>query len=599
MDRKEILDKYKWDLELIYSSIYLFNKDYEEVALRIDNFSLYEEKMNNGASDLFDTLEEFYDIHRKLEKLAVYSSLLFDTDTSNNESQALKGRVDNLFAKFSKVSYFITPNILRYDYDDFGRMYEEDERLEKYDIMLKNELRYKEHTLSEKEEKILSSLHKMMNQSYETYELLKDSDLKFGNIVDSKGKNVELTCSNYSVYIESKDRRVRKEAFDTLYKTYKQYINTFASCLYGNIKENEVMSKIRSFSSVRERCMYSDEVEEVVYDNLVESVSEGLPVLFKYYDLKKELLSLDELHLYDIYTPIVSTFEKNYPFDDALEIVFSALSVLGDGYVETLKQGILDRWIDVYPTNCKRTGGYSGGGYDTNPYILLNYQDKYNDMSTLAHEAGHSMHSYYARVSNDYLYGNYTIFVAEVASTVNELLLSKYLLENSNDDYEKLFILDNLMTLFKSTIYRQTMFAEFERDIYNMASSGCVLTADVLSEKYYDLNKKYFGDNVVVDDEVRYEWARIPHFYYNFYVYKYSTGLSAACHIVNDILSGKEGAVDNYIEFLKCGRTKNPIESLKIAGVDLTKKETIVDAIEMFDSVILEFRSIYNKLNNK
>lgn len=598
MDRNKIDDKYKWNIDLIYDSMDKFNSDYDEVEKEIKDYSKYENIMNNSAKDFYETVAEYYKISRKLEKLAVYTSLLFDTDTSNNSNQALKSRVDNLYDEFNKISYFVTPNILKNDYEDIEKFYKEEPKLKDYEVMLKNEFRYKEHNLSDTEEKLISSLGKMMNRNYETYELLKDSDLRFGMIRDEDDNEVELTCSNYSIYIESMDRRVRKEAFDTLYKTYKQYINTFASCLVGNINENVTIAKIRNYDSVRNWCMYADEVDEVVYDNLIAAVNDGLETLFEYYDLKKELLNLDELHLYDIYTPIVRDYSKKYPFDEACNIVIDALSVLGEDYIKVLKRGLTDRWIDVYPTRSKRTGGYSGGGYDTNPYILLNYQDKYNDMSTLAHEAGHSMHSYYARSNNDYQYGNYAIFVAEVASTVNELLLSKYLLENSDDDKEKLFILDNLMTLFKSTIYRQTMFAEFEKDIYNEVENGGVLTADIMSDMYYKLNLKYFGDGVVVDKDVSYEWARIPHFYYNFYVYKYATGLSAACHIVNDILSGKEGAVENYIEFLKCGRTKNPLDSLKVAGVDLSKKETVMDAIEMFGDTIKQFKEIYKK-NNK
>ncbi len=593
MDRNMLDEKYKWNLDLIYCNMDEFNHDYELVMERIKEYASYEEKMNDSAVTFYEAIDQFYQISRKLEKLAVYVSLLFDTDTSNNLNQGLKKRVDNLADSFSKVSYFVTPNILKHSYDQIEKYYEEEPRLREYEIVLKNEFRYQDHTLSDSEEKLLSSLGRMMNRNYETYELLKDSDLSFGTITDEEGISVELTCSNYSVYIENKDRKVRKEAFDTLYQAYSQYINTFASCLSGNINENVVIAKIRKYDSVRHWCMYADEVDEVVYDNLISAVGDGLEPLFEYYDLKKELLGLDELHLYDIYTPIVSNFEKKYPFEEACETVFSALSVLGEDYIETLKKGISDRWIDVYPTKCKRTGGYSGGGFDTNPYILLNYQDKYNDMSTLAHEAGHSMHSYYTRSNNCYQYGDYAIFVAEVASTVNELLLAQYLIAHSNDTQEKLFVLDNLMTLFKSTIYRQTMFAEFEKEIYHMVENDEVLTADVLSDKYYEFNQKYFGSNVVVDDEVRYEWARIPHFYYNFYVYKYATGLSAACHIVHDILSGKEKAVENYIEFLKCGRTKNPIDSLKVAGVDLTKKETILDAIEMFRDTIQQFKDIY------
>lgn len=597
MDRNQIEEKYKWDLTKIYKNIDEFNEDFNKALKEIEEFNKYETIMDNSAKDFYNTLNKYFEISRTIEKLSVYTHLLFDENTGNNKNQALSGKVSNLYDKFTKVTFFITPTILKKDYKEIEEYYKEEPKLLDYEIILKNEYRYKNHTLSDIEEKLLSNISKMLNNNYETYELLKDSDLTFGNIHNETGDLVELTCSNYSVYIESSNRTVRKEAFDTLYKTYEQFSNTFASTIYGNIKENITISRIKKYNSVLEWCLYPDEVDETIYNNLIKTVNDNLNILFKYYDLKKELLALDELHLYDIYTPIVKDYNKKYPFEEAKETVFKALSVLGNDYIEILKKGIENRWIDVYPTKNKRTGGYSSGCYDTNPYILLNYQDKYNDMSTLAHEAGHSMHSYYTRHNNPYQYGDYAIFVAEVASTVNELLLAKYLLKVSKSKEEKLFILDNLMTLFKSTIYRQTMFAEFEQDVYKDAENDITLTSDYLSEKYYKLNQTYFGKNVVVDDSIKYEWARIPHFYYNFYVYKYATGLSAACHIVNDILSGKTNAVENYKKFLKCGRTKTPLESLKIAGVDLTKKEVIESAIKIFDETIEEFKDIHNSVN--
>ena len=592
MNREQIEEKYKWDLSPIYKNDKDLNEDYKKAERKIEDFSKYEKSMDKSATDFYNAIEEYFSISRLLEKLSVYSHLLFDQDTSNNKNQALHQKINNLYDKFIKKAFFITPTILKKDYKEIEKYYEEEPKLKEYEIIIKNKYRYKNHTLSDIEEKLLSNISKILNNNYNTYELLKDSDLTFGTIHDEKGETVELTCSNYSVYIESKNRKVRKEAFKTLYKTYKQFANTFASTIYGNIKENLTIAKIKKYNSTIEWCLYHDEIDEKIYTNLIKTVTKKLDILFKYYDLKKELLELNEIHLYDIYTPIVKNYDKKYPFEEAKETVLKALSILGDDYIKILKEGIEKRWIDVYPTKNKRTGGYSSGCYDTYPYILLNYQEKYNDMSTLAHEAGHSMHSYYTRHNNPYQYGDYSIFVAEVASTVNELLLAKYLLKTSNNKEEKMFILDNLMTLFKSTIYRQTMFAEFERDIYKDAENDIPLTAEYLSSKYYELNKKYFGEDVIVDEEIKYEWTRIPHFYYNFYVYKYATGLSAACHIVEDILSGKKNAVDNYKNFLSAGRTKTPLESLKIAGVDLSKKEIIESAIKMFDETIENFKEL-------
>lgn len=594
MNRENIESKYKWDLTPIFSSEDDFNNLYKDVESKIEKFKSHEKIMGNNAESFYNAINDYYKISRDLDKLQVYTDLLSDIDTSNNNNQALKLKVINLLDKWNKATFFITPTILKKDYKEIENFYEEEPKLKEYETIIKREFRYKEHILSDIEEKLLSSMTKMFNKNYETYELLKDSDITFGNITDENNKEVELTCSNYSIYIESSNRRVRKEAFATLYSTYKQFINTFASTLSGNINENLTIAKIKKFPSTLNWCLYADELDETIYNNLINTVSDNMNTLYKYYALKKDLLNLEELHLYDIYTPIVKNFDKKYQYEEAKEIVLKALSVLGDDYIEVLKNGLDNNWVDVYPTKAKRTGGYSGGCYDTAPYILLNYFDKYNDMSTLAHEAGHSMHSYYTRSNNSYQYGNYSIFVAEVASTVNEILLSKYLLKTSNSKEEKLFILDNLMSLFKATIYRQTMFAEFEQKIYFDAENDIPLTADYLSSVYYELNKKYFGDDVVIDDDIKYEWARIPHFYYNFYVYKYATGLSAACHIANDILSGKEHAVDNYKEFLKCGSKKSPIESLKLAGVDLSKKEVVESAISMFNDTIGEFINLHN-----
>ena len=592
MDRKQVAEQYKWDLTKIFKNIDEFNQAYKKLQKEIKNFSKYEKIMDTNAKSFYNTIKEYYQISRQLDKILVYTSLQFDEDTANNQNQSLKLKASNLSDEWSKICFFVTPTILKKEYKDIEKYYQEEPKLKEYEIILKREFRYKEHTLTDAEEKLLSNMTKIFNNNYETYELLKDSDITFGTIKDEENQDIELTCSNYSVYIESKDRRVRKDAFNTLYKTYKQFINTFASTLSGAINENITIAKIRKFNSTIQWCLYSDELEESIYNNLISTVSNNLTTLYKYYDLKKEVLKVDKLHLYDVYTPIVENFSKKYPYDEAQDIVLKALAVLGEDYIKILKQGYEERWVDVYPTSCKRTGGYSGGCYDTNPYILLNYQEKYNDMSTLAHESGHSMHSYYTRNNNPYQYGDYAIFVAEVASTVNEILLAKYLLKTSTDKKEKMFILDNLMNLYKATIYRQTMFAEFEQAIYQDAENDIPLTSDYLSEKYYELNKKYFGNNVIVDNEIKYEWERIPHFYYNFYVYKYATGLSAACHIVEDILQGKPNAVDNYKKFLSAGRTKSPLESLKIAGVDLSKKEVVETAIIMFDEIIEEFKKL-------
>ncbi len=590
MERDKAQDKYKWDLTKIYKDINEYKDDYNFVKSEIDKFKNYED-VKYDAKVVYEVIDLSMKVSRRLDKLECYVSLLTDEDTRINKNQELKEEVSNLYSEFVKKSYFVETNILKLEYSDIEKYYKENTKLLEYEIYLKNMFRYKKYTLSDREEKLLANLSKALGNNYDTYELLKDSDLVFPDF-SANGKDYPLDGSKYSLYIESDDREVRKNAFLDLYGVYKQYKNVFANLISSNVKEENTLALIRGYKSAIHESVYRDELDISIHDNLVKVIRDRMNVIHDYYHMKKDVLGLDEFHLYDVSANMVNSDEFKYPFDSAKETVIKALSVLGDDYINTLKEGINDRWIDVYPGKGKRTGGYSGGSYDTYPYILLNYQDKYDDMSTLAHELGHSMHSHYARVSNPYQYGYYSIFVAEVASTVNELLLAKYVINNSNNKKEKLFILNRMMELFRATIYRQTMFSEFERKIYDMVLKDKPITADILSDTYYELNKDYFGKDVVVDDEIRYEWERIPHFYYNFYVYKYATGLSAAADIVTRLLD-KELDPKDYIAFLKCGRSKNPIESLKLAGVDLTKPEVVNNAITMFESIINEFKGMY------
>ena len=590
MDREKVDKKYQWDLSRIYSNLDEYKSDIKYVKDCIVKFSDYEDKKLD-ANSLYELLNLSMDVSRKIDKLESYVSLLTDEDTRNNKNQELKEEVSNLEDEFIKKTYFVDTNVLKLEYSMIEKFYNENSKLKEYEIYLKNMFRYKKYTLSDKEEKLLASLSKAMGNNYDTYELLKDSDLLFPDFVVD-GKNYELNGSNYSLYIESDNREIRKSAFLDLYGVYKQFKNVFGNLIISNVKEENTLANIRGYKGAIEESLYSDELDIEIHDNLVRVIRDRMNVLHEYYGLKKRALKLDEIHLYDVYANMISDNYFKYPFDKAKDIVINALSVFGDEYISILKDGIDNRWIDVYPNKGKRTGGYSGGSYDTAPYILLNYQDKYDDMSTLAHELGHSMHSYFSRKNNPYQYGYYAIFVAEVASTVNELLLAKYVIKNSNNKEEKLFILNRMMEFFRATIYRQTMFSEFERVIYDKANNDEPLTADILSELYYKLNKDYFGKDVVVDDEIRYEWERIPHFYYNFYVYKYATGLSAAASIVTKLLDGSLNPQD-YISFLKCGRSKNPIDSLKVAGVDLTRKEVINSAIDMFKDIMDEFQKLY------
>ena len=591
-DRKDIDKKYTWNLDVIYSGIEDFNNDFDIVVSKINSLKEYESNMMDSSNNFYNTIKLSFEIERIIDKLYSYANLSFDLDTSNNDKQELCEKISNLRSLYSESSYFIVPSILKDDYSVIEKYMEENPDIKNYEVNIKEIYRYKEHTLSDAEEKILSSIGKMLGNSYDTYELFKDCDMSFGTIKDENEKDQELNNSNYSLYIESSNRRVRKEAFKTLYKEYKKYTNTFASLISSNMKELSTMAKLNKYNSAILMSLFADNIDIRVYNNLIDSVHKNIKYIYDYYELKKNILSLDSMHLYDVYVPISNTFEKKYNYEEAKEIIIKVLSVFGDEYINKVKEALDSRWIDVYPTKNKRTGGYSGGSYDTYPYILLNYQDKYNDMSTLIHEMGHSMHSYYSRTYNDYQNSEYKIFVAEVASTVNELLLSHYLLEHSNDVEEKKYILNNLMELYRVTIYRQTMFAEFERDISSIIDNDGALTSNKLSNMYYDLNKFYFGEGVIVDDEIRYEWERIPHFYYDFYVYKYATGLSAATSIVKNILDKKENAIEKYIDFLKCGSRLSPIESLKIAGVDLTDSSVVDTALDEFKNILDMYKSM-------
>ena len=595
-DRSMIETKDKWDLSLIYKT----QKDFENELEITKNLILeyrkkYENHTMDNANIFYNSIIDSLEISRKLDKLYVYASMKSDEDVSNNDNQELKNKVINLYDLATANMFFVDTELLKEDYAKIEKFYQDEPKLLEHEVNIKDTFRYKKHTLSDIEEKLLSNISKAFGNDEQTYGYLTDSDMTFGTIKNEDNKEVELTDTNYSIYIKSKDRRVRKEAFDALYNHYKQFKNTITSTFDGSIKQSVSIAKLRKYNSAFEVSLFKDEISIDVYNTLVNTIHENLNIFHKYYDLKKKALNLDEFHLYDVYVEMVKDYDKKYSFDEAKQIVINALSVLGNDYIETFKKAFDERWIDIYPNKNKRGGAYSGGSYDTKPYILLNYQGTLNDVSTLAHEGGHSMHSYYTRTNQPIQYGDYPIFVAEVASTVNEILLAKYMLKNSTSKEEKLVILNQLLELFKGTIYRQVMFSEFEKYAYDLVENDDVITSDKLCDKYYQLNKLYFGDNVVVDDLIRYEWEKVPHFYYNFYVYKYATGISAACKIVDGILNNEKDALDNYLNMLKSGSRQNPLDTLKIAGVDMTDKEVYESAIKMFDETIEEFKTLIEK----
>lgn len=581
-----------WDLSKIYASISDYEKDYDVVKNLMANISKYQTHILDSSKSLLELLDLDQKTERIIGKMANYAYRKYDEDLSNVDSQKLVGNFDKLYTEYSQNGSFIVPEILKGDYSLIEKYIKEEEGLKEYELLLKRIFRNKPHVLSEKEENILSSMQLIAGEPEKIAGIIRNSELQFQTIKDENGNEVKLTNENFMIYLKSRDRRVRKDAFEALYSSYNKYKETLAETLQGHVMVLSNSSKLRGFSSSKEASLFSNRVNTKVYDNLIKVVHDRMNVVYDYFKLKKEALKLDDFCLYDTYVNLEEGIDKKYTYEEAKKIVLDVVKVFGEDYQKTVQSAFDNRWIDIYPNKTKRGGAYSSGSYDTLPYILLNFQGEYNDVSTLIHEMGHSMHSYYSNQNNPYLYSSYKIFVAEVASTVNEMLLNYYMLEHASDNKEKRAILSDMMDLFKSTIYRQTMFSEFEDFIFNEFENGNVLTNELLSNKYYELNKLYFGDDVIINDDIKYEWERIPHLYYDFYVYQYATGLSAACYIVKRILNHEENAVSDYLKFLSTGDSMDPIEELKVAGVDMEDEKVINGAIDMFQEIINEYRSL-------
>lgn len=594
MLRHEINEQDKWDLSLLFADTAAWEEAYQAADAGIKAFPALMEQMLTSAQALYDTCKTLVERSEQIGRVYTYCHLRFSEDTSDNDARQLMGRAQNLLTAFSETTAPFDTILLELSESELAAFFRECPALESdFGIMLRNVFRYKPHTLSKAEEQLMAAFTKERATAEETYQTLTDSDLRFGTIRDEDGKEVELTDTNYAMFMRSDDRTVRKAAFTTLYQTYGQFRNTLASLYAGQIETEAVCARVRNYGSALEASLFPDHMTPEIYRNIVDSISGHLDVLFRYYRLKKKVLGLSEMHMYDIYVPLNVGKKRRFTYPEAVEEVLAAVSVFGQEYVDILRSGYQKRWVDVYPNTGKTGGAFSGGCATSEPYILLNFQGLDEDVSTLAHESGHSMHSYFTRHSNPLQYADYRIFVAEVPSTVNELVLAYHRLEHSDDREEKLGILGNLLELYKSTIYRQIMFAEFEMQTHALSEAGEVLTADLLCKTYYALNQKYFGGEVILDEEIASEWMRVPHFYYNFYVYKYAIGLTAASHIVKRIRGGEPGALDSYFAFLRLGSTKDPIESLKVAGVDMTGTEVFDSAVQMFDELISEFERLY------
>lgn len=593
--RSELPEESTWDLEAIFATDEKWEEELKQLKADIPEIEKYQGKLSESAQNLYDLFQLQDELSQRLGKLFTYAHMRYDQDTTNSFYQALNAKAENVLTLASSSMSFIVPEILEMDEATIKGFLAEKQELQAYQKTLDEINRQRPHILSQREEALLAEASEPLSNAAQTFSMLNNADLSFPPITNDDGEEVDLTQGRYIGFLESENRDVRKEAFKAMYDTYGEFINTFASTLSGNLKTNNFNAKIRNYASAREAALDDNHIPEQVYDNLVEAVNEKLPLLHRYVALRKKVLELDEVHMYDMYTPLVKDVDMKIPYEKAQQYVLEGLAPLGDEYVDIVKEGYENRWIDVEENKGKRSGAYSSGTYGTNPYILLNWQDSLNDTFTLAHELGHSVHSYYSRKSQDFRYGNYSIFVAEVASTTNEALLNDYMLKNLDDEKQKLYLLNHYLEGFRGTVFRQTMFAEFEHDIHKRLQDGQALTADKLTEIYYDLNKKYFGDEVVSDEEIGLEWARIPHFYMNYYVYQYATGYSAATSLANQILSGKDGAVDRYINFLKAGSSEYPIEILKKAGVDMTSKQPILDAMDVFEEKLNELETLLLK----
>lgn len=589
--RSQIHVEDMWDLTAIFQNDQAFEDAFEELKQEITQYPKQDLMFVENPTVLKQRLELLETLNRKLDLLQAYAHQRGDEDTSNNHYQAYVERVSKLGSTLNEKTAYLNPTILKKQYEDIKAFYQIEPGLSYFDPYFKELFRYQSHYLKEEEELLLAKVGRMMGYAAESSSILLDSDLKYG-FVHKDGVELELTDSNFRKFMLDQDRGIRKEAFEQMYGTLKQFKNVFANSLAGMVEESNTLRTIRNHPSNLEASLFDEEISTEVYTNLIKTVRENLPVLYEYFQFKKDYLNLSEFHLYDAGVELVPEYKRKYPFSEAKDTILKVLSVFGKSYVTQVEQAFQEHWIDIYPNKGKRGGAYSGGAYDTYPYILLNYNEELDDVSTLIHEMGHSMHSFYTRTNNPYVTGDYKIFVAEVASTVNELLLSHYLYEHSTNNAEKMYLLNQRLDLYKATLYRQTMFAEFEQKFYEAAEAGTVLTSDYLSDMYYDLVKDYFGPSVVIDDEIRYEWERIPHFFYYFYVYKYATGISAATHIVSRILNKEENAVSNYLEFLKVGSKLSPLESLKVAGVDLTKPEVIESSIHEFKSSFEELKKL-------
>lgn len=592
LKRSEVKEEFTWNLKDMFVSDEAWKEELETIQSIVAELAQFEGKLTSSAEHLLKALELNAKAGEKFEFAANYAERLHDEDQKNTLHQAMHQKIFAMDAEISSKTAFMVPEILGTDTAVLEQYFKERPELELYRKQIAEIQRLKAHTLTTEMEKLLATAREMQSLPGQVYSIINNADFSFPEIQDEKGEKVRISHGNFVPLLESADRRVRKDAFTAFYQVYKQYANTLAALYNGQVKQQIFEASARNYASTLEAAVDANNVSSSVYYNLVETVNKNMDKMHRYVKLRKKCLGVDELHMYDVYTPMIADAARKISFEEAKETVLKALAPLGEDYVAKVKEGFENRWIDVYENEGKRSGAYSAGAFGTHPYVLLNHNDTLDNMFTLAHEMGHAMHSYYSNSTQPYIYSRYKIFVAEVASTCNEILLMEYLLKNTTDKKERAYLLNHYLDSFKGTVYRQTMFAEFEMRTNKMVEDGESLTAESLNALYHELNSTYFGPDMISDDEISYEWSRIPHFYYNFYVYQYATGFSSAVALAQGILKEGAPAVERYKKFLCGGCSESPVELLKIAGVNLETPAPIQAALDVFGTILDEMETL-------
>lgn len=595
--RNEVSDELKWDLSRVFKNDQEWEQEYKQVAQEIKNLSKFKGTLAKSGKELYEGITEILAINRRLEKVYVYATMSSDVDTSNTHYLGFVVKAQSLANQMSAAIAFVDPEILSIPAKTLTKFMQDEPRLENYRHRLEQITQKRPHTLPANEEKIIADAGDAMGTSANTFNVLTNSDMEYGYVQDEDGEMVQLSDGLYSLLIQSQDRNVRKNAFDVMYASYGQFKNSLASTLSGEVKAHNFNARVHKYNSAREAALSENSVPTAVYDTLIKEVNSHLDLLHRYVSLRKKILGLKDLQMYDMYVPLTGKPVLSYNFNEAKEEARKALAPLGEDYLKHVDYIFNNRVIDVVESQNKVTGAYSGGAYDTDPYELLNWEDNLDSLYTLVHETGHSVHSWYTRNTQPYVYGDYPIFVAEIASTTNENILTEYFLDKITDPKTRAFVLNHYLDSFKGTLFRQTQFAEFEQFIHEADANGQPLTADVLDEFYGDLNQRYYGDSVEPGGEIAMEWSRIPHFYYNLYVYQYATGFAAATALANKVVHGTDKERDAYINFLKSGSSDYPTEIMKRAGVDMTKADYLRDTFDTFEKRLNEFEKIVDELN--